>query len=174
LVQGAIEVNRELYDAPDKSIYYLSGNDIHTRLARPTPNHVWDIEAESWLLDLTALRHSQSFKVDQACKLAIVSGFVSYALGDPYQYPSKTTDQQNLAASVLDSYDPDNNSDWTTPFWCLNEAGEWAFRPHTAAQIREVGRNAKSAILACQFKNEQLQAAIAAADTTEEIEAITW
>jgi hypothetical protein len=113
-------------------------------------------------------------EVNQGCKSAIVSGFVSYALGEPHHYPSKTLDQQNLAASVLDSYDPENAPDWTTPFWCSDAAGEWAFRRHTASQIREVGRDAKSSILGYQFHNEQLQAQIAAATTAEELDSITW
>lgn len=154
--------------------HYLKDGVLKKRSPRPTDNHLWNTDSESWILDLNNLKNSKSKYVDQACKTAIVSGFVSYALGKPYHYPSKVTDQQNLAVSVLASYDPDNAPDWTTPFWCSDAAGEWAFRPHTAAQIREVGRDAKTAIIAYQFKNEGLQADISAATTVEQLDAVNW
>jgi hypothetical protein len=116
----------------------------------------------------------KSKEISNACRMAIVSGFTSMALGEEYSYPSKTIDQQNLAASVLASYDPENPPEWLTPFWCMDESGQWAFRPHTALQIREVGRDAKSNILGYQFHNEQLQALISSATTIEELDAISW
>ena len=39
----------------------------------------------------------------QSCAQTIVGGFQSSALGKPYNYPSKPTDQQNLSGSVLDA-----------------------------------------------------------------------
>lgn len=132
------------------------------------------IEAQNEAQLLVTGKQLKAYEINQKCRSSIVSGFVSSALEAPFNYPSKITDQQNLAASVLASYDPENTSTWTTPFWCSDDSGHWEFRPHTAAQIREVGRDAKSAILALQFKNEQLQAEIQAASTVEVLEAIAW
>lgn len=176
LVEGAIEVTKEMYEAKDKTIYYKIGAEILTRDPRPSENHTWVVvdNVGSWAIDLALFRQAKSLEILQACQIAIVSGFVSYALGDEYHYPSKTSDQQNLAASVLASYDPENEPTWSTPFWCADGSGQWEFRPHTASQIREVGRDAKASILGFQFNNEQLQAQISAASTAEEIEAITW
>lgn len=176
LVDDAIEVSKEMYEAPDKTVYYKDAVEIRMRDPRPSDSHTWVVtnNVGAWAVDLSLCKRDKSRSILQACQLAIVSGFVSYALGKPYHYPSKVTDQQNLAASVLASYDPDNEPDWTTPFWCSDAAGEWAFRPHTAAQIRKVGRDAKTAIIAYQFKNEGLQADISAATTVEEIAAILW
>lgn len=171
---GFVQVDDSLDDLALIELHYLKGGELKERLPRPSPNHIWVLASESWRLDLSMLRTSKFYEIDQACRLAIVSGFVSYALGVPHHYPSKVTDQQNLAASVLASYDPENASDWMTPFWSSDASGEWVFRPHTGAQIREVGRDAKSAVLAYQFKNEQLQSAILAATTAEEIQAIAW
>ena len=84
------------------------------------------------------------------------------------------TDQQNLASSVLDSLLPGLSEDWTTPFWCEDTSGAWAFRMHTAVQIQQVGRDAKASILAAMGKNEILQAQIATAETVEQLEGITW
>lgn len=176
LVENAMEVSKEMYEAPDKSIYYKDDAEIKTRDPRPSENHTWLVtnNVGAWAVDLSLYKQDKSQSILQACQVAIVSGFVSYALGDPYHYPSKTLDQQNLAASVLASYDPENAFDWTTPFWCSDAAGEWAFRPHTAAQIREVGRDAKSTIIAYQLRNESLQAEISAAISAEQLDAIIW
>lgn len=153
---------------------FVKNGVLKERVEKPSDNYIWKLDDEIWQLDLNLLRQSKSQLINQACQSTIVSGFISYALGDEYHYPSKTTDQQNLAASVLASYDPENEPTWSTPFWCADGSGKWEFRPHTASQIREVGRDAKAAILGFQFNNEQLQAQISMASTAEEIEAITW
>lgn len=176
MVEGAIEITKEMYEAPDHSIYHKLAGEIRIREPRPSDNHAWlQVGATfQWVPVLTKLQAAKAADILLECQKAIVNGFKSNALGAAYHYPSKVLDQQNLAASVLASYDPENSSNWLTPFWCADEAGEWEFRPHTAAQIRQVGRDAKSAVLGFQFHNEQLQAQIAAATTHEEIEAIVW
>lgn len=87
-----------------------------------------------------------------ACAAAITAGYVSEALGTAHDYPNKATDQSNMAASVLASLMPGLADDWTTPFWCADEAGVWAMRPHSAAQIRQVGADGKAHVLACQAR----------------------
>lgn len=176
MVEGAIAITKEMYESPDHSIYYKVAGEIQVRAPRPSDNHAWLMvdETYQWVPVLTKLQAAKSADILMECQKAIVSGFESNALGAAYHYPSKVLDQQNLAASVLASYDPENPSGWLTPFWCADEAGEWEFRPHTAAQIRQVGRDAKSAVLGFQFHNEQLQAQILAANTQEAVEAITW
>lgn len=174
LVSGAYAVSKEMHDAVDKSVYYLHDNQILTRSPRPSENHEWSQSRGNWVESLTKRKLLKSEAISNACALAIVSGFASWALDSQHYYPSKFLDQQNLAASVLASYDPDNESTWTTPFWCSDTSGEWAFVSHTASQIREVGRDAKASILAYQFKNEQLQTAIKEASTLGELDSIVW
>lgn len=50
---------------------------------------------------LAAAQSSQLAALSSACAAAIVAGFTSSALGVPYTYPSKATDQANLSASVI-------------------------------------------------------------------------
>lgn len=52
---------------------------------------------------LAAAQAAQLVTLSSACAAAIVSGFTSSALGSPYTYPSKMTDQQNLASSITAS-----------------------------------------------------------------------
>jgi hypothetical protein len=96
------------------------------------------------------------------------------ALGAAYTYPAKDTDQQNLASSVLASLMPANATGWTTPFWCADANGNWAFVNHTVAQIQQVGIDGKTAILSAMGKNATLAAQVMAATTLEAVQAITW
>ncbi|MBP0589271.1 hypothetical protein J8I87_05975 [Paraburkholderia sp. LEh10] len=124
--------------------------------------------------DLDAAKTTQKAVVSQACQDAIFAGFTSSALGAPHSYPAKFTDQQNLNASVVASLLPGLPADWTTPFWCADADGTWAYLPHTAAQIQQAGRDGKATILACLTKNQQLADQIDAATTIEAVQAIQW
>lgn len=112
--------------------------------------------------------------LEAGCAATILEGFTSAALGQPYRYPAKLTDQSNLQASVLASLFPGLAEDWSTPFWCQDAAGTWAYRPHTAAQIQQVGTDGKDAINACIAHKIQLEQQLAKANTLAEAEAITW
>lgn len=109
-----------------------------------------------------------------ACATAIVAGFTSSALGAAHTYPSKTTDQQNLSASVIASLMPGLTSGWATPFWCEDVNGNWAWVNHTAAQIQQVGQDGKAAILACMSKNAEYAAEVLAATTIAAVQAVVW
>lgn len=123
---------------------------------------------------LEQLRAYKAEIIERNCWLAIVSGYRSDALGTNHLYPSKERDQGNMVASVTDSYNPENPVDWTTPFWCADESGQWDFREHTATQIRRAGAVGKAYVVLCQRTNEQLQELIQAAITFQELEAIAW
>ena len=108
-----------------------------------------------------------------ACSAQIMNGFQSVALGEPYHYPAKKQDQDNLFASVAESLIPGLPEGWTTPLWCAAVDGKWEMRPHTVAQVQQVGREGKAATLVAMGKNEQLrQQGDAAAD--EQLDAIVW
>ena len=96
-----------------------------------------------------------------ACAASILAGFDSPALGAPHHYPSGDTDQRNLLGSVIASVLPGVDASWTTPFWCADSAGTWAFRPHTATQIQQVGQAAKAAVVAAQALLAEQLAAVA-------------
>lgn len=128
----------------------------------------------SSLLTLDQVKSDQISALSAACRAQILAGFLSDALGTLHAYPAKETDQANLSGSVLASLLPGNAADWTTSFWCQDEAGAWAFVPHTAAQIQQVGRDCKAAILSAMAKNETLAAQVRAATTIAAVKAIVW
>lgn len=113
------------------------------------------------------------------CQEAIYAGFVSSALGAPYTYPAKDRDQSNLAASVLASMIPSLPANWTTPFWCMDVNGVWAYLPHTAAQIQQVGIDGKAAITCRLTRNDALKRQVMAVQDTsqtgiDQVRAIVW
>ncbi|KMJ54979.1 hypothetical protein ACG97_01150 [Vogesella sp. EB] len=126
-----------------------------------------------------AARAAKLAELERDCSNAIIAGFASAALGNVHTYPAKDTDQQNLASSVLSSLMPNLPIDWATPFWCADENGNWAMRPHSATQIQQVGIDGKSAIIVaiqCKAVLEATMMAIDlyAPDATERLEAIKW
>jgi hypothetical protein len=163
----------ESADPVDPALHYVAAGEIASCPPRPAHSR-WDWQQLAWVEDIEGARAAKAAEIEAACQAQILAGFDSSALGEPHHYPAKLTDQQNLSASVLASLLPGLPADWTTPFWCAGEAGAWAYLPHTAAQIQHAGAGAKAAILDAMLHNEQLQAAIAAAGTIDELGEIAW
>lgn len=145
---------------------------------RPTPTSAleWDGVGPVWVErgDMPDQRAQKAETISSRCADTILAGFVSSALGQPHSYPAKPNDQANLTGSVVRSFYPNVDADWRTPFWCADAAGTWAYRPHSAPQIQQVGDDAVVARLTHMGVNEQLQAQIAAAVTPSELAAINW
>lgn len=129
---------------------------------------------------LATVQAAKIAELTNACGAEILGGFTSSALGAPHTYPSTLVDQTNLMASVTASLYPNLPADWTTPFWCADAGGVWAKRPHTAAQIQQVGRDGKAAVIAAQTKlsgedgNGGLIKAVMDAATPAVVETCTW
>jgi len=174
----------EGYTAPPTWQPMPRGGVIHRpwqgRLAlsdAPSPWHEykWVDGSPRWVFTgtLDQYRELKATAISEACRAHIERGFDCSALGEPHLYPAKAQDQANLGASVTDSLLSGDEPGWTTPFWCADAAGAWEYRPHTAAQIRQVGREGKGVIVAALQKNEALQRQIAAAGA-EQLDSITW
>lgn len=145
---------------------------------RPTPTSAleWDGVAPVWVErgDMPDQRGHKADTISSRCADAILAGFVSSALGQSHSYPAKPNDQANLTGSVVRSFYPNVDADWRTPFWCADEAGVWAFRLHSAAQIQKVGDDAVAARLDYMAMNEALQAQITASQSPSQLAAIHW
>lgn len=125
-------------------------------------------------VSLDDYKKSQSIKIQNACKEQIFNGFQSSALGSVYTYPANDRDQVNLNGAVTQSYYAGNPGDWTISFYCADTSGAWLKRPHTAAQIQQVGADAINAIQTALNKNDALQQMIQSAATIEAVTAIEW
>lgn len=109
-----------------------------------------------------------------SCAETIVSGYVSDALGADHTYPNGVTDQINMMGSVTASLLPGLGENWSTPFWCADSDGQWAFRMHSSAQIQRAGSDGKAHVVRCQAALDQLSESVMAATTSKAVEAIDW
>jgi len=125
---------------------------------------------------LATAKTAQLALLEASCATTITNGFTSSALGSPYAYPSGVTDQANLTACVGASQLPVNASDanWTVPFMCADANGVWVRRPHTAAQIQQVGLEGMTHIVGLLEKKDGLEASVNGASTVAEVQAVTW
>lgn len=109
------------------------------------------------------------------CEAAIVSGFISNALGAPHRYQSDRDDQVNLVGAATAGVD--------MPFKCSDEDGVWAYRLHSSAQLQQVladGARVKLGYLQ-RFATLRAQVEAVVADATREdaeqriaIEGVVW
>lgn len=124
--------------------------------------------------DLSVVKEHAVERLKAACATAIVGGFESAALGAAHAYPSKETDQINLMGSVTASLLPGLAEGWTTPFWCRDGSGVWAYRDHDAAQIQAAGADGKTHVVECQTLLALLTAEVEGAADAAAVAAITW
>lgn len=107
--------------------------------------------------------------INQKCEAAITGGFWSAAIGEQYLYGSQLDDQLNLTGMVLSGKD--------NPYACRDQTGRKEFRPHTAAQLRQVGDDFTLFKLQLLQKandlKQALDAALAAGDLPA-VTAVTW
>ncbi|WP_342653512.1 hypothetical protein [Pseudomonas sp. F3-2] len=72
-------------------------------------------------------------EINLHCEQAIVAGFWSSALGNPFFYDSRVEDQLNLNAVIQIGKD--------SSFPCRDDDGDKQFRAHTAVQLLQVGED---------------------------------
>jgi hypothetical protein len=160
----------------DGTIFYPWQSKLALTGPEETHEYRWTETGPQWI-DVATLAQKRTARIEAmrvACEQQIVAGFMCDALGEAHLYPAKAQDQANLIASVTDSLMAGDDPAWRTQFWCADGTGTWEFRDHTVAQIQQVGKMGKAAILMSMGKNELLRRQIDAAMTVAEIEAITW
>lgn len=162
------------------ALHFLSAEDVANggeQYLPPNAVAITDAEAQAIQNPPLTLAQAQAAKVAElsaACQAQIYAGFQSSALGAAHTYPAKDKDQTNLAGSVVASLLPSLPANWTTPFWCADANGTWAFVAHTAAQIQQVGADGKAAIITALEKNAGLAAQVMAATSIAAVQAIVW
>lgn len=130
---------------------------------------------------------AKTAELSEACRAHIVGGVVNNAIGTDHTYPTNNTaehpDQQNLNGCVTESLLNDADSNWSTPFWCMDAAGVWDRRIHTHTQIRAVGTAVAAHVRDAQDTlkqlNDQVAAIVADATLTDDekrtaIDAVVW
>jgi len=122
-------------------------------------------------MPLGVAREAKRLELDAACAKAITGGFMSEALGAPHRYGNNLTDQVNLLGSVLAVLSLGSAA---SPLTCRDQAGAWALRPHSAAQIVAVGEDGKAWVVKCRQHLAALRAEIDGATTAKSVLAMAW
>lgn len=166
---------REIEACSDKQ-YVVNGQvhdftqtELQTKRSMPK-GWIWKLP-EKIAVDtrsLEEIRKAKAEEVNQACHAQILAGFTSNALDASHLYPTKPQDQANLLAAVTDAMlNSVGDHNWTTLLWCADVHGLWDMRSHTAAQIKQVFKDSKAAILDAQITNAGLQKQILKSKDTE-------
>ena len=161
-VEISDDLYREILSGQSEGMIIAAGEDGIPLLSSPPEPPLADV------------KERRNLSIKASCGAAITGGFTSSALGGPHTYPSDQNSQANLAANVLSSMYPDLKADWITPQLCADAEGDWVYRPHTAAQIQQVGLDGKAAILACLTRIDALRKAIDSAADVAAVQAINW
>lgn len=165
--------NKVLELAPQKFDVVGDGTWVQTESA-PAIGDIYDQKTKAFGPDIAVLKASALASLRASCAAAIVGGYKSSALGAEHTYPSTSTDQTNMIGSVTASLLPGLASDWTTPFWCMDVDGNWAFCDHTAVQIQAAGEAGKAWVVECQEKLRDLSTSVLAASSAIDVQSISW
>lgn len=131
--------------------------------------------SEAWVIEpdpdkqfiLVDAQQVKSNEINITASAEITSGFMSSALGVEHLYPSKETDQLNLAGIVASGSD--------RSFKCSSDDGvSWVYAPHTATQIKQVANDGIDFKEILLVKAATLKAQIALATNQSELDAISW
>lgn len=160
----------EISDA-DQALYatneYIRGADGRPQLKPP------------YVPTLDELKAAKLLEIDTWTAQHITTGFVSTAAGAPHKYDSEKEDQQNLILMLQAAL----SADFAThpvyqghiPIRAIPEGqAEKIILQHDAAQIQAVVNDMSRHIGSCKQIGWQLQAAVAAATTKEELNVIVW
>lgn len=154
-----------------KSIDRLGQLPAGYTLDPPQPGQVW--QNGQWVDDIPATverRYQERVQeIDASCSRQITGGYWSAALGESVCYSTTLDDQLNLSGAAA------LGVDLTYP--CADQSGTKAYRPHTAAQLRQVADDftrLKLELLQQAYSlKERLQQARDAKDLAG-LEAVTW
>ncbi len=137
----------------------------------PQPGQIW--EDGRWVDDIPAAverRYQERVaEIDSTCTQQITGGFWSSVLGDRCCYSSTLDDQLNLSGAAALGVD--------LMYPCADVNGYKAYRPHTAAQLRQVADDftrLKLQLLQQAYSLKQLLQLAREARDLDGLEAVTW
>jgi hypothetical protein len=131
---------------------------------RPSAHHV--VDGGAWVVDFGNLRARKIADLKASCEAACRTGWISSALGAPHTYDTdKDRDQVTLTALAVAALQQImlGNTAWTYDVTCADAAGVKTMRPHTAAQLAQVGTEVQEMIKDNKARYYQLLAELEAA-----------
>lgn len=120
-------------------------------------------------IDAAALPVAKKLKLaelDAACEQYAKSGFPSSALGAPHMYASAPEDRTNVLGAFVAGVD--------MPFFCTDQSGVRAQKPHTAAQMAQVYVDGVTFLQNAYGMLDAKVSQVHAAQTVEAVDGISW
>ncbi len=160
-------VDRELVMLENYRINNLANQVKQHKLHETgTPPFTVDIQVrDEWFLGTDEFKIKYYGAINKACESEIVKGFTSSALGSEHTYQASRDDQSNLVGRVASGIDGQ--------FKCY-DGTQWAFKPHTAEEIRQVLEDGDAVKLGFLQKAGMLRAEIDACTTLADAKNVIW
>lgn len=155
-------------DSIKENFYNLGWQEVDSSYRLPEP-----------VKPLTVLKAEKLQLIDTWTAAAITGGFKSAATGSQHKYDSDVNDQFNLhamySATLTAAFETAAPYYGIIPIRAIpEEETEKVILQHNKTQMEQVFEDLARHIGACKQKLWQLQQAVKAAETTEEIDAIEW
>lgn len=166
LNQGFVTISEQ------EQALYCTGEYVQDEDGKP-------VKRPAYVPTLEELKPAKLLLLDTWTATAITSGFTSGATGTTATYDSTEADQQNIMLMLQAA----QTADFAThpiykgkiPIRAVPEGQtSKVVLQHSDAQMQQLVIDMALHIGACKQKGWQLQEAVAAAETTEEIDAIKW
>lgn len=143
----------------------------------PMPGQNWSYNSETGVFtppstgpSFAELAESKRIFLRDACSNEITrSSFQSSALGDLHNYDCRIVDQLNLKVR----YDIALAEDIEEPLWA-SDGTRYQWKDHTATEIMQVMIDMNQHVKSCQVKLASKLAAVDAATTRPDLDAIVW
>lgn len=139
-------------------------------LDQPLPDDIYDPSTGTFTIPsppvpdlLQIAKNARSAEMRRKCDIAITGSFNSSALGSAYLYPASMQDQSNMQRIALSG----------GSLWCY-ASGTWSLITHTASQGVTVLGDFGSNCDAMRTNLSSKLAAINAATTVSDVNAIVW
>lgn len=130
----------------------------------PRPSEWHNISNKEWVFDALAMRSFVSELVGSYCKIILLSGFRSCALGDAHHYDSDDVDQLNLLTAKI------AGNGYSCR--CTNSNGVRGMHSHTKDQLAVLFNDWMATKTAILGKCYEIKDALASSESYDEISSI--
>ena len=154
-----------IYDGSDASeeTHYVEDGTIVEKPSKPSDEHIFDYASKQWVYDLTQHRAEKWAEVKQARSAEEFGTFV----WNDYTFDCDGVSQRRIQGAVqLAALDSTLTMDWTL--------ADNTVQTFTASEYAQIGQALAAHVNACHVKGREKRAAIDAATTEAELDAITW
>jgi hypothetical protein len=154
-----------IYDGSDASeeTHYVEDGALVEKPAKPSSEHIFDYASKQWVYDVSQHRYDKWSEIKQARSAEEFGTFV----WNDYTFDCDEVSQRRIQGAVqLAGLDTNTVMDWTL--------ADNTVQTFNATELQHIGQALAAHVNACHVKGREKRAAIDAATTEAELDAITW